>query len=211
MGNLDTVLAIMRSPQNGMRKKHPVIIDINDKVGWLHLTGGAQHSLMSWLNEFHRDEFKELHKDTVKDYDKDVFAILAEPEKRYWNGITEWTTCWGEHEWWQHDDIMEWFPHFDRYTLRYSEQIDEVKEVKHFIKLDNNLSDKMEELAKQYDFKCPYGIDNIRPRYKKDPSTVKIHKEIMPKFKKLVEESPELSQKLEDYLAPDVWYYAKAK
>ena len=59
MGNLDTVLAIMRSPQNGMRKKHPVIIDINDKVGWLHLTGGAQHSMMAWLDEFHRDEVKE--------------------------------------------------------------------------------------------------------------------------------------------------------
>lgn len=201
----------MRSPHNGMRAKNPAIIDINEKVGWLHLTGGAVHSIMAWLNEFHLNEFKEIANDKIETYDKDVFAVLADPEKRYWNGITEWSTCWGDYEWWQHDDIMEWFPHFDRYTLRYSEQIDGVKEVKHFLKLDNNLSDKIEDLAKQYDFKCPYGIEKIRPRYKKDKDVIKLHETITPKFKKLVQDSAELKQKLEDYLAPDVWYYHKAK
>ena len=201
----------MRRPNNGMRRKHPVIIDVDEKAGWLHLTGGAMHSMMVWLNEFHLNEFKEVPKDDVKNYNKDVFAILAEPEKRYWNGITEWSTCWGDYEWWQHDDIMEWFPHFDRYTLRYSEQIEAVNEVKHFLKLDNDISDKMETLAKQYDLKCPYGIEKVRPRYKKEKSVIKLHETITPKFKQLVQDSPELSKKLEDYLAPDVWYYAKAK
>ena len=209
--SIQTILEIMRRPDNGMRLKNPVIIDINEKVGWLHLTGGAVHSMMAWLNEFHLNEFKEVPKDDLQNYGKDVFAILAEPEKRYWNGITEWSTCWGDYEWWQHDDIMEWFPHFDRYTWRYSDQIDGVKEVKHFIKLDNDLSDKIEALAKQYDFKCPYGIEKVRPRYKKDKTVIKLHETITPKFKKLVEESPKLKQKLEDYLAPDVWYYHKAQ
>ena len=209
--SIQTILNIMRSPDNGMRLKNPAIIDINEKVGWLHLTGGAVHSMMAWLNEFHLNEFKEVANEKLETYDKDVFAILADPEKRYWNGITEWSTCWGDYEWWQHDDIMEWFPHFDRYTLRYSEQIDGVKEVKHFLKLDNNLSDKIEDLAKQYDFKCPYGIEKIRPRYKKDKDVIKLHETITPKFKKVVQESPQLKQKLEDYLAPDVWYYHKAK
>ena len=209
--SIQTILNIMRSPDNGMRLKNPAIIDINEKVGWLHLTGGAVHSMMAWLNEFHLNEFKEVANEKLETYDKDVFAILADPEKRYWNGITEWSTCWGDYEWWQHDDIMEWFPHFDRYTLRYSEQIDGVKEVKHFLKLDNNLSDKIEDLAKQYDFKCPYGIEKIRPRYKKDKDVIKLHETITPKFKKLVQDSAELKQKLEDYLAPDVWYYHKAK
>ena len=194
-----------------MRLKNPVIIDINDKAGWLHLTGGAVHSMIAWLNEFHLNEFKEIEKDKLESYDKDVFAILKEPEQRYWDGITEWSTCWGEYEWWQHDDIMEWFPHFDRYTWRYSDQIDGVPEIKHLLKLDNDLSDKIEALAKQYDFKCPYGIEKVRPRYKKDKSVIKIHENITPKFKKLVEESAELRQKLEDYLAPDVWYYKKAE
>lgn len=209
--SIATILEIMRRPNNGMRRKHPVIIDIDEKAGWLHLTGGAMHSMMVWLNEFHLNEFKEVPKDDVKNYNKDVFAILAEPEKRYWNGITEWSTCWGDYEWWQHDDIMEWFPHFDRYTLRYSEQIEAVNEVKHFLKLDNDISDKMETLAKQYDLKCPYGIEKVRPRYKKEKSVIKLHETITPKFKQLVQDSPELSKKLEDYLAPDVWYYAKAK
>ena len=134
----------MRSPQNGMRLKNPVIMDINKKVGWLWLTGGAMNSMIAWLNEFHLNEFKEVAKDDVMKYDKDIFAILKEPEKRYWDGITEWSTCWGTHEWWQHDDIMEWFPHFDRYTLRYSDVIEQVPEIKHLWKLDNNLSDRME-------------------------------------------------------------------
>ena len=209
--SIQTILEIMRRPDNGMRLKNAVIIDINEKAGWLHLTGGAVHSMIAWLNEFHLNEFKEIEKDKLESYDKDVFAILKEPEQRYWDGITEWSTCWGEYEWWQHDDIMEWFPHFDRYTWRYSDQIDGVKEVKHLIKLDNNLSDKIEALAKQYDFKCPYGIEKVRPRYKKDKSVIKIHETITPKFKQLVQDSPELSKKLEDYLAPDIWYYAKAK
>ena len=209
--SIKTILEIMRRPDNGMRLKNPVIIDINDKAGWLHLTGGAVHSMIAWLNEFHLNEFKEIEKDKLESYDKDVFAILKEPEQRYWDGITEWSTCWGEYEWWQHDDIMDWFPHFDRYTWRYSDQIDGVKEVKHLIKLDNDLSDKIEALAKQYDFKCPYGIEKVRPRYKKDKAVIKIHENITPKFKKLVEDSAELSQKLQDYLAPDVWYYKKAQ
>ena len=209
--SIQTILEIMRRPDNGMRLKNPVIIDINEKAGWLHLTGGAVHSMIAWLNEFHLNEFKEIETDKIESYDKDVFAILKEPEQRYWDGITEWSTCWGTHEWWQHDDIMEWFPHFDRYTWRYSDQIDGVKEVKHLLKLDNNLSDKIEALAKQYDFKCPYGIEKVRPRYKKDKAVIEIHETITPKFKSLVQESPELSQKLEEYLAPDVWYYAKAK
>ena len=209
--SIQTILEIMRRPDNGMRLKNPVIIDINEKAGWLHLTGGAVHSMIAWLNEFHLNEFKEVEADKIESYDKDVFAILKEPEQRYWDGITEWSTCWGTHEWWQHDDIMEWFPHFDRYTWRYSDQIDGVKEVKHLLKLDNDLSDKIEALAKQYDFKCPYGIEKVRPRYKKDKPVIQIHETITPKFKSLVQESPELSQKLEEYLAPDVWYYAKAK
>ena len=209
--SIETILEIMRRPDNGMRLKNSVIIDINEKAGWLWLTGGAVHSMMAWLNEMHLNEFKEVPKDDLPNYDKDVFAILAEPEKRYWNGITEWSSCWGDYEWWQHDDIMEWFPHFDRYTWRYSDQIEGVKEVKHLLKLDKNLSDKIEGLATQYDFKCPYGIEKVRPRYKKEKAIIKLHETITPKFKQLVKDSPELSQKLEDYLAPDVWYYAKAK
>ncbi len=205
------ILDIMRSPGNGMRKKNSVIIDINEKAGYLWLTGGAVHSMMAWLNEYHLNEFTEVPNDKIQDYDKDVFAILKEPMQRYWDGITEWSTCWGDYEWWQHDDIMEWFPHFDRYTLRYSEQIEGVKEVKHLIKLDNNLSDKIEALGKQYDLKCPYGIDKVRPRYKKEKAVIKIHESITPKFKKFVEDSHELKQKLDDYLAPDVWYYKKAQ
>ena len=75
----------------------------------------------------------------------------------------------------------------------------------------NDYKGNKEELGKQYGIKCPYGIDKIRPRYKKDNTTKKIHETVTPKFKQLVNDSPELKQKLEDYLAPDVWYYAKAK
>ena len=96
----------MRSPANGMRLKNAVLIDINEKAGWLHLSGGAMNSMMAWLNEYHLNEFKEVPADKIKDYDRDVFAILKEPTKRYWDGITEWSTCWGLHEWWQYDDIM---------------------------------------------------------------------------------------------------------
>ena len=208
---IETILKIVRHPDNGMRIKNSVIVDINNKLGWLWLTGGAMTSMTAWLNEFHLNEFKEVPKDDLMKYDKPIFAILKEPNQRYWDGITEWSTCWGEYEWWQHDDIMEWFPHFDRYTWRYSDQIEGVPEIKHLMKLDNDLSDKMEALGKEYGLNCPYGIEKVRPRYKKVKSVIRIHENITPKFKKLVEDSPELSQKLDDYLAPDLWYYKKAE
>jgi len=61
MSNIDTVLNIIRSPQNGMRHKDAVVIDIKGKdISFLHLTGGAQNSIMAWLNGYHRDDFKEV-------------------------------------------------------------------------------------------------------------------------------------------------------
>ena len=212
MSNIDTVLNIIRSPQNGMRHKNAVVFDIKGKdLSWLHLTGGAQNSIMTWLQGYHKDDLSEVPKDKVKDHTGKKFVCLNEPEHRYWTGIVEWSSNFGTYEWWQHDDIMEWFPHFDRYTWRYSDQIEGVPEIKHLMKLDNNLSDKMEALGKEYGINCPYGIEKVRPRYKKVKSVIRIHENITPKFKKLVEDSPELSQKLDDYLAPDVWHYKKAE
>ena len=87
--SIQTILDIMRSPQNGMRLKNPAIIDINDKVGWLWLTGGAVNSMIAWLNEFHLNEFKEVAKDDVMKYDKQIFAILKEPEKYFTPEVME--------------------------------------------------------------------------------------------------------------------------
>ncbi len=211
MSNTDTVLNIIRSPQNGMRHKNAVVFDIKGKdLSWLHLTGGAQNSIMTWLQGYHKDDLSEVPKDKVKDHTGKKFVCLNEPEHRYWTGIVEWSSNFGTYEWWQHDDIMEWFPHFDRYTLRYSEQIDQVQNVTEWIKIDREFGFKMENLIKKYDFNLKWEFPHVRPRYKKVEWVEKIYEEIMPKFKDVVKNSNELSKKLEDYLAPDYDYYIKA-
>lgn len=211
MSNTDTVLKIIRSPQNGMRHTNPVVFDIKDKdLSWLHLTGGAQNSIMGWLQKYHRDDLSEVPMDKVKEHTGKKFVCLQEPEKRYWDGIVEWSSNFGTYEWWQHDDIMEWFPHFDRYTLRYSTQIEQVQNVTEWIKIDREFGFKMETLIKKYDFKLKWEFPWIRPRYKTVEWVTKIYEDIMPKFKAVVNESPELQKKLQEYLAPDYEYYIKA-
>lgn len=212
MSGIETILSLIRSPKNGMRLKNAVIIDIDSSnLGWLHITGGAMNSVMNWLQKHHKDQIKELKKEEIKDYAKDLFAVLAEPRHRYWTGIVEWSSNFGQYQWWQHDDIMEWFPHFDRYTLRYSDLIEQVPTPKHYFKVSRDLSNNMENLIKQYDLKLKFDFPHVKPRYKWAPSITKIYDDILPKFKKVVESSPELSRKLKEYLAPDYVYYEKAK
>ena len=209
--NTKKVLDIIRSPTNGMRHKNAVIIDIKGKdMSYLHLTGGAQNSIMQWLQGYHKDDISEVPMDKVKDHTGNKFVCLAEPEKRYWSGVVEWSTNFGTHEWWQHDDIMEWFPHFDRYTLRYSEQIDQVQNVTEWIKIDREFSFKMENMIKKHDLNLKWEFPWVRPRYKRVPWVTKIYEEIVPKFKTVVNESTELQKKLQEYLAPDYDHYIKA-
>ena len=68
----------------------------------------------------------------------------------------------------------------------------------------------MENLIKKYDFNLKWEFPHVRPRYKKVKWVEKIYEEIMPKFKDVVNNSNELSKKLEEYLAPDYDYYIKA-
>ena len=60
------------------------------------------------------------------------------------------------------------------------------------------------------DFKLKWEFPWIRPRYKTVEWVTKIYEDIMPKFKAVVNESPELQKKLQEYLAPDYEYYIKA-
>jgi len=211
MAIIDNILEMIRYPQNGMRIKNVAVIDIAEKLGYLLLTGGEEQSVLKWLETYHKGQFKEVHKDKLEAYDRDIFAILDDPETRYWNGITEWSTCFEMYEWWQHDDIMEWFPHFDRYTWRYSEQIEGVHAVKHMFKLDRDIDLKMQDIIKQYDLKLKYEFNRHPPRYKQVEWVNKVHENITPKFKQIVNDSPELRRKLDEYLAPDQHYYDKAK
>jgi hypothetical protein len=105
---------------------------------------------------------------------------------------------------------MEWFPHFDRYTLRYSEQIDQVQNVTEWIKIDREFSFKMENMIKKHDLNLKWEFPWVRPRYKRVPWVTKIYEEIVPKFKTVVNESTELQKKLQEYLAPDYDHYIKA-
>jgi hypothetical protein len=209
--SIQKILEIVRSPRNGMRHKNPIIIDIDKSdLSWLHITGGAMNSVMAWLQKHHKNQIRELKRPEIGQHNKDIFAILGEPSHRYWTGIIEWSSNFGVHEWWQHDDLMEWFPHFDRYTLRYSEYIEQVPPIKHFFKVGPLLSENMASLIKRYNLDLKFDFPHVKPRYKWAPAITKIYDEILPKFKKIVKQSPELSKKLEEYLEPDYVYYQKA-
>lgn len=204
------ILNIIRSPQNGMRTKNPVVYDIKGTdFAWMQLTGCAMWSVYQWLKD-NNYTWTEMSPEQVKSGHKKIFALVAEPQERYWRGIIEWSSCFGEYNWWQHGDIMEWFPHFDRYTLRYSELLDQVK-IHDLIKVDNTLSSKMESFIKDNGMKLELDFPHVRPRYRRVKWVKKIYNFVHPKFKKFVEKDLILNQKLQEYLAPDYLYYEKAR
>jgi len=78
-------------------------------------------------------------------------------------------------------------------------------------KLDRDIDLKMQDIIKQYDLKLKYEFNRHPPRYKQVDWVNKVHENITPKFKQIVNDSPELRRKLDEYLAPDQHYYDKAK
>lgn len=205
----DAILNIIRSPLNGMRLKNPVVLDIKKTdFAWMQLTGCAMWSVYQWLKD-NQYSWTEMSLEQIKNSNKKIFALVSEPRERYWRGIIEWSSCFGEYAWWHQKDIMAWFPHFDRYTLRYSELLDQVK-VHELIKVDNNLTTRMELFIKNNGLKLELDFPHIRPRYRRVKWVKKVYNFVHPKFKNMIDKDEILNKKLEEYLAPDYHYYEKA-
>ena len=208
--SIQPILDIIFSPNNGMRRNKAMVMNIQDTDwNWLYLTGGAHRSMMQYLRENYPGKFTEL-KDPTQAKGK-TFCILQEPKERWYKGIIEWSTCFGEYEWWKNDRIMEWFPHFDRFTLRYSEQIDQIPTIDKIFKLDKDFENKITDFIKDQKLKIELDFPHVKSRYRTVKWVRTVYNFVQPKFKKFVGNNPELQKKLDEYLAPDYVYYEKAK
>ena len=211
--SLEQTLQIVLSSNNHMRDKDPYIYDIpGSELCWLHNCGSAAKSTMNWLR---RDYGKphivtKLTTEEVKANTKPAFILLQEPEYRWWTGVVEWGTNFSDYAWFKNDKIMEWWPHFDRFTLAPWEVIEQVR-VEHFIKVSPDLNEKMQNFAREHSLKMYGEFPYIKPRHRKVDYIKQMAEALKPALNNLMRRRPELRQKLDEYLEKDFVYYNKAK
>ena len=112
-------------------------------------------------------------------------------------------------EWWTNDKIMEWWPHFDRFTLAPWEVIEQTK-VEHFIKVGPDLNEKMQDFAKEHNLKMYGNFPYVKPRWRHVKYINQMAEALKPALKNEMRRRPELQLKLNEYLEKDYEYYNKA-
>ena len=210
---LEMTLGIILGPDNHMRDKEPYIYDIpGADLCWLHNCGSASKSTMSWLRrDYGKDHLvTKLTPEQVKENTKPAFVLLQEPEYRWWTGVIEWGTNFSDYAWFKNEKLMEWWPHFDRFTLSPWEVIEQTK-VDHFIRVGPDLNDRMQSFAREHNLKMYGDFPYVKPRYRKVDYIKRMAEALRPALKTQMRRRPELRNKLDEYLEKDYEYYNKAK
>ena len=214
---IENTIQIILGPENHMRDKTHYLYDITGaNLRWLHNCGSASKSVLTWLkkdypnNDTKNPGHTRMKMDEIKKNDKDVFMLLNDPEYRWWTGVIEWSSCFDDYPWFKHEKIMEMWPHFDRFTLAPWEVIEQTPNVKHFIKIEPNLDEKMQAFAKEYDLKMYGNFPYTKPRWRHVQYVNKMAVALKPALKTLMRRQPKLREKLDEYLHKDYEYYDKA-
>ena len=207
---IENTLQIVLSPENKMRIKDPYIYDIPESdLCWLHNCGSAAKSTLQWLKRDYGGLAK-MTTEQVNANEKPAFVLLQEPKYRWWTGVIEWATCCEDYAWFRNDKIMEWWPHFDRFTLAPWEVIEQTK-VEHYIKVGPDLNERMQNFAREQNLKMYGEFPYIKPRWRTVKYIERMAKALRPALETEIRRRPELQQKLDDYLEKDYQYYSKAK
>ncbi len=207
---IEATLQIIFGPESQLRNKDPYIYDFTDQnLCWLHNCGSASKSVLQWLNRDYGKQSK-LSQDKVNENQKPAFMLMQEPEYRWWTGVIEWGTNFNDYAWFKNEQVMEWWPHFDRFTLAPWELIEQVN-VKHLIKVGPDLPEKMTNFCREQNLKLYGGFPYKKPRWRTVEYINKMAVALKPALQKEMKNRPELRQKLDEYLAKDYEYYNKAK
>jgi|TARA_B100001971_G_scaffold161973_1_gene152164 hypothetical protein len=207
---IENTLAIILSPDNKMRDKTPYVYDIPESnLCWLHNCGSASKSVMSWLKKDYGD-MRKMNTEQLKENQKSAFVLLSDPKYRWFTGVIEWASCFEDYAWFRNEKIMEWWPHFDRFTLAPWEVIEQTK-VEHFIKVGPDLNETMQDFAREHDLKMYGNFPYIKPRWRTVKYIERMAKALKPALQNEMRRRPELEQKLDEYLEKDYQYYNKAK
>ena len=206
---IENTLAIILSPENKMRDKTPYVYDIPESnLCWLHNCGSAAKSTLHWLGKEYGN-MRKMTTEQLKENQKPAFVLLHEPEYRWWTGIIEWATGFEDYAWFRNQKIMEWWPHFDRFTLAPWEVIEQTK-VEHFIKVGPDLNETMQNFAREHNLKMYGNFPYVKPRWRHVKYITQMAEALKIELKTEMRRNPELRQKLDTYLEKDYQYYNKA-
>ena len=206
---IENTIAIILSPENKMRDKTPYVYDIPESnLCWLHNCGSASKSTLQWLKKDYGN-MRRMTPEQLKENQKPAFVLLQEPEYRWWTGVIEWASGFNDYAWWTHDKIMEWWPHFDRFTLAPWEVIEQTK-VEHFIKVGPDLNETMQNFAREHNLKMYGNFPYVKPRWRHVKYINRMAEALKPALKNEIRRRPELQLKLNEYLEKDYEYYNKA-
>ena len=207
---IERTLTIIKEHRQTFLDPQPYVYRLPD-TDWkyLHISGAAARSTMQWLkNEY--QGYERMTTEEVKENKDPVFCLVAEPEYKWWTGVVEWSTNFGDYAWFKNDFIMECWPHFDRFTLNMSTVIEQVPNITRFIKITPNLNQSMQNFAREQKLRMYGEFPYIKPRHRTVPYIKKMAEALKPALTKLMNEKPELREQLNDYISPDYKYYNKA-
>jgi len=208
---IERTLAIIKENQDTFLDSTPYVYELpGTEWKYLHLCGCASRSTMQWLkNEY--EGYRRLTMDEIKTNKDPVFCLVSEPEVRWWTGIMEWSTNFGDYAWFKNETIMANWPHFDRFTINMSTLIEQTPNIKKFIKVTPSLNDNMQSFCRENKLRLYGNFPYVQPRYKTVGYIKAMAAALKPELNKILDKKPELREQLRDYVRPDYKYYDKAE
>ena len=216
---LEQTIAIILDPSSKLREVNPLIYQIpstsvtehETKIRYCDLVDGdLSKTMRNWImTEYGDMQLQSLPLEENEDQ-SDIFAIIREPEQRWWQGVREWMTNLPWYSWWENKQIMEQWPHFNRFTMAMHVTLDKVP-VKHFIKGDADLSIRFANFCRTHKLR-QYGklgmVQNL--------STANIQRKKMQdtgvkQLRDWLKTNKDKQQQLDEYLHKDYSYWEKVE
>lgn len=216
---LEQTIAIILDPQSRIRETNPLVYEMpKDKMAdhetrmrYFDLPDGdLSKSMRRWMITEYGDSV--LQKEPIED-DQDqspIFAVIREPQERWWGGVREWMTNLPWYSWWENEQIMQYFPHFNRFTMNMDTTLKKVK-VTHFIKGDKDLPERFANFCRKHRLR-QYGKLPMVPNLSDADTNRKNMQDVgVQQLKKWLRKNPDYKKKLDDYLAHDYKYWNKVE
>lgn len=208
---------IILSPDSKLRESFPVIYQLpeaatHDKEGrvrYMDQTCCADKSIRRWLNqEYGAIELQMPDKEHTDQ--SEIFALVREPEQRWWSGVREWMNNLPWYAWWLDEQIMQFWPHFNRFTLNQSTSLDQAKP-QHLIKCDENLAPRIANFARKMKLRQYGKLDWVKNARYANPEKKRMEDKGQQQLEAWLRKNPNYQKKLDDYLEPDYNWWNKVK
>ena len=221
--HLQETIKIISDSNNQMRTMVPRIYQLPEekhmpkyftnlkRMRFLNHDVSAGRNIKRWLwRDYHPEIIlQEPPFDRYEDQ-SEIFTLIRNPQERWWSGIKDMFYMMPWYAWWKNENIMKFWPHFTRSTLRLHDVMQEVKP-QHLIKCDDGLNERMIGFARTHGLLCYGNLPHEKALRHSKPDIKKLEDKGVRELKTWLRSNPDRKQRLDDYLDPDWQYWEKVE